>query len=66
VKQRVGAEDILQSYGFIDGDLLSRFLELEPDTPEVEKVLKGTKSAEKLDQEYTELRSLIEELHAMQ
>ncbi|PVF94630.1 hypothetical protein CPB86DRAFT_765387 [Serendipita vermifera] len=66
IKPKFASDDVPQSYGFIDGDLLSRFLELEPDSSEVEKVLKGTREAEKLDQEYTELRSLIEELHAMQ
>ncbi|KAG8793975.1 hypothetical protein FRC16_010750 [Serendipita sp. 398] len=60
------SDDIPQASGFIDGDLLLRFLELESDSPLVKKILNGTKRAERLDMEYGELREFIEELQTTQ
>lgn len=62
---KVKTDEPPQASGFIDGDLLSRFLELDPSSPLVRRVLEGTKTAERLDLTYTELKHLIEELTAV-
>ena len=54
-----------QSYGFIDGDILSHALELEPDSAMAKRLLNGSKQAEKLDMTFSEVRSLLEEVLAI-
>jgi hypothetical protein len=55
-----------QTYGFIDGDLLARFLELDPSSSKVNIALQGTKTAESLEMDYADLRRLVEELQITQ
>lgn len=51
-----------QSSGFLDGDLLARFLELDAASPKMKTILDGTKRAEALELDHAQLRELIEEL----
>lgn len=50
------------SVGFIDGDYVESFLELDPASPEVEKILQGENKFEALDKTYAEVGRAIEEL----
>lgn len=57
------ADEIPQTFGFVDGDLLARLLEVEEDGV-IKKVLEGSISAERLELEWRELRGLVEELQS--
>ncbi|KDQ09897.1 hypothetical protein BOTBODRAFT_147991 [Botryobasidium botryosum FD-172 SS1] len=50
------------SVGFIDGDYVESFLELDPASPEVEKILQGENKFEALDKTYAEVGRAVEEL----
>jgi hypothetical protein len=58
------ADDTPQTFGFVDGDLLARLLEIEDDGL-IKKVLEGSSSAERLGLEWQGIRTLVEELQSM-
>ncbi|KIM30042.1 hypothetical protein M408DRAFT_22463 [Serendipita vermifera MAFF 305830] len=57
------ADDVPQTFGFVDGDLLARTLDIEEDAV-IKGVLEGSTSAEQLGLEWRELRGLVEELQS--
>lgn len=61
----ITSEEPLQSYGFLDGDILSHALELDPDSEMAKRLLSGSREAEKLDMTFSEVRGLLEEVLAV-
>jgi len=57
------ADEVPQTFGFVDGDLLSRLLEVEKDEV-IKRVLEGSNPAERLELEWRDLRSMVEELQS--
>jgi len=57
-------EEAPQTFGFVDGDLLARLLDIEQDGV-IKKVMEGTNAAERLSLKWKEVRSLVEELQSM-
>jgi hypothetical protein len=58
------ADDTPQTFGFVDGDLLARLLEIEHDGL-IKRVLEGSNSAERLGLEWRDIRTLVEEIQSM-
>lgn len=58
------ADEIPQTSGFVDGDLLARLLEIEQDGL-MKKVVEGSNFAERLGLEWRDIRTLVEELQSM-
>lgn len=50
------------AFGFLDGDLLERFLDYHPSSPEISRILAGKNEAENIQTTYTKLRSVVEAL----
>ena len=50
--------------GFLDGDLLERFLDYPASSPEMTRILSGKNEAEKLKTPYTQLRTYLEFLRS--
>ncbi|KAI9512431.1 CPSF A subunit region-domain-containing protein [Russula earlei] len=53
------------AYGFLDGDLLEKFLEYHHPSTETERVLAGGSPPEKLKQTYGEIRQTLEAVQAL-
>ncbi|KAH8114589.1 mono-functional DNA-alkylating methyl methanesulfonate N-term-domain-containing protein, partial [Phellopilus nigrolimitatus] len=52
------------SYGFLDGDLLERFLDYPASSPDIVRFLSGRNDAERLSTPYGQLRSVMESLRS--
>jgi len=65
VNQRGRSDAQSGAFGFLDGDYLERFLDYQPQSPEVMKIIAGSMEAERLTMKYNELRSVLEALQSM-
>ncbi|EJC97967.1 uncharacterized protein FOMMEDRAFT_162310 [Fomitiporia mediterranea MF3/22] len=50
--------------GFLDGDLLERFLDYPYPSPEITRILSGRNEAEKIGTSYSEIRAILESLRS--
>ncbi|VDB85583.1 unnamed protein product [Peniophora sp. CBMAI 1063] len=53
------------AFGFLDGDLLERFLELKPDSEAYQKVMKGKGPAERLQLSGEKIRGILETMQGL-
>ena len=53
------------AFGFLDGDLLERFLELHPESQTYQKVMKGNSPAEELQLSAEKLRGILETMQGL-
>lgn len=53
------------SFGFLDGDYLSQFLDYPSSSQIVEGILAGNNDAERLEMPYTEVRTMLESIKSL-
>jgi len=59
------SDDVGKVSGFLDGDLLVRFLDFDQGSPQAQKSMKGSTEAEKLAISYQEVVSVLEQLQTV-
>jgi DNA damage-binding protein 1 len=66
VSSRVARSDADDgAVGFLDGDLLERFLDLAPGSPTLARVMEGNSAAERLGMTYEQIRAVLETMQSM-